>query len=84
MLEIFRALYFNKFDLFNAPIPFISDAVNGIGAFISVGGLDYFDSVTGTMREKRKGGGEDAISMADLRDIRIIMRALFMFIMQKP
>ena len=57
-------------DLLNAATLFISVAVNGIGVFISAHGLEYFDSVTGTMREKRKGGGDDAISMPDLRDIR--------------
>lgn len=59
------------FDLLNDVCVFIEDAVNAKGAFLSTGRLDYFDVVKGTMREKRKGAGKDAISMPDLKDVPI-------------
>ncbi|MHB1680003.1 MAG: GGDEF domain-containing protein [bacterium] len=43
-----------------------------IGGFISIkNGLQYFDTITGSLREKRNGAGEDSISMPDLLNIEI-------------
>ena len=42
---------------------------NAVGGFIATEGLEYFDVIVGSIREKRRGGDKDAIGMFDLKNI---------------
>lgn len=53
-------------DLLDSAIQDIALSTGAIGGFIALGTIDYFDIVIGSMREKRKGGYENSISVSDL------------------
>lgn len=52
-------------DLLDSAIQDIALSTGSIGGFIALGSLDYFDIVIGSMRDKRKGGHIDSISVSD-------------------
>lgn len=43
---------------------------DAIGGFIALNNLEYFDTIVGSLRERRRGGNQNAISMPDLVDIK--------------
>lgn len=55
-------------DLLDSAIQDIALSTGAIGGFIALGSLDYFDIVIGSIRDKRKGGHTDSISVSDLAD----------------
>lgn len=48
---------------------YIQDKTGSVGGFIAIGSINYFDTVSGSLRYKRKGSDEGSISMPDLINI---------------
>jgi diguanylate cyclase (GGDEF)-like protein len=55
-------------DILDSAIQDIALSTGAIGGFIALGSLDYFDIVIGSLRDKRKGGHTNSISVSDLAD----------------
>lgn len=46
---------------------YLGVTTNSVGSFMSLDSLDYFDAVSGSIREKRRGGSQNSINMLDLK-----------------
>ena len=76
MLERFASGVSLSIDLLNGAVHNILFATGSTGAFMALGSFDYFDVVIGSMREKRKGGSDDAVSMPDLKDFNLSVNSI--------
>jgi diguanylate cyclase (GGDEF)-like protein len=58
-------------DLLNCGLYDICSTTGSGGGFISLGTLDYFDAVFGSMRDRRMAGKDDSLSLPDFKDLSL-------------